>query len=60
LGNIFDLVTEAKPGEWPEDRIIEEIQATDQEITRYIRQQLAQKPGLKERLLTWHRIPGGS
>jgi len=55
FGNIFDLVTAAKPGEWPEDRIIEEIKATDQEISHYIRQQLEHTPGLKERLLYWRR-----
>lgn len=55
LGNIFDLVTAAKPNEWPEERIIEEIRETDKEISRYIRQQLEHKPDLKERLLHWHR-----
>jgi multiple sugar transport system substrate-binding protein len=55
LGNIFDLVTAAKPGEWPEQKIIDEIAATDKEISRYIQQQLAEKPGLKERLLYWRR-----
>jgi len=55
LGNIFDLVTAAKAGEWPEEKIIAEIQETDKEITRYIHQQLEHKPGLKERLLYWRR-----
>ncbi|HSQ41119.1 MAG TPA: extracellular solute-binding protein [Fibrobacteraceae bacterium] len=55
LGNIFDLITAAKPGEWPEDKVIQEIRATDTEITRYIAQQLDHSPGLRERLQSWHR-----
>lgn len=52
LGNIFDLVTEASHGDWPESKIIQEIQATDQEISSYIQQQLERKPGLREKLLS--------
>lgn len=50
FGNIFDLVTEARPGHWPHDAIVREIRATEQEITRYIEQQFNKDPGLKKRL----------
>ncbi len=55
FGNIFDLITATKPGEWPETKIIEEIQATDVEISHYIQQQLDQAPGLRDRLVSWRR-----
>ena len=53
MSNIFELISVARPGEWPEQRITQELQETDKEITLYIRRQLAQQPGLKERLLQW-------
>lgn len=53
FANIFDLITAARPGEWPRAAIEAEIRETDREITNYIQGQLARKPGLRERLLAW-------
>lgn len=57
FSNIFDLITLARPGEWPEAAILNEIQETDREITYYIRSQLAKTPGLREKLLKWKPAP---
>lgn len=51
FGNIFDLITESRPGEWPRDRILAQIRETDAEITRYIAQQMDRQPGLREKLV---------
>lgn len=53
FANIFDLITAARPGEWPSEAILTEIFETDREITNYIHNQLDKNPGLRERLLKY-------